>query len=214
LLLLATFGVLPCVQQRMMVWWILLWPWVTLPLWADTASRLFRPTEPGRACGNLISTLLVCAVAGVAVFLSPAVQWVLSGKPRMPVEQVLSAGTPLRLGAGWEVRGRVFCSETQGEYLVWRAAPEMAVLVYTHAHLFPPEHWRRCMATKFGEPGWRENLDRWQANLVVIEPRLHPRLAALLRKDADWEVTLDESNDQKIRDPRGALFVARRKKPW
>jgi hypothetical protein len=109
--------------------------------------------------------------------------------------------------------GRIFASETQGDYLVWALPADLPVLAYTHAHLFPPEHWEACRRVEGGGPGWRDLLDRLGVNLVVIEPDLHPDLARLLRQDPDWQPVLDEGGDRSIPDAANRHFIALRKQP-
>jgi hypothetical protein len=235
LLLIGVFGLWPCLRERMMVWWLVLFPWVVMPLWAEMAGRWRRQSEP--SCGNLLYSVMVVMIVGLGVLYSPLARWLTTGEPRQGLEESLASGTPWRVAAELsasgqrhgeflpELRqalrqnypeekfsGRIFPSETQGDFLVW-ALPDLEVLVYTHAHLFTPEHWDRCMSLKFGEPGWREQLERFGVNLIVVEPRLHARFAEQLKRDAGWQIVLDESADASKPDPRSALLVALRKKP-
>ena len=88
-------------------------------------------------------------------------------------------------------RGAIFSSETQGDFLIWALPADLPVLMFTHAHVFGPEHWEACRDVKAGNPGWREFLARHRANLIVVEPDTHGELADQLRKDPEWVVVHD-----------------------
>jgi hypothetical protein len=237
LLLLLTFGVFPCFQQRMMLWWEMLVPWLVLPLWAAIGARSSWRWLRFQSVPSFRKTLLAALVVGLALLWSAPAQWLIRGHPQ-PLDLCVSRGTPWKVAAelvapaedqpqwlpdlGQELRqrypagrftGRVFASETQGDYLSWALSPDFPVLVFTHAQLFPPRHWQDCLTVKSGSPGWWEVLDRDRVNLVVVEAETHARLTALLRKDPGWQVVVDEAGDRAKRDPRTRLFVALRKKP-
>jgi hypothetical protein len=235
-LLIVTFGVAPLLQQRMMIWWLTLLPWLVLPLWAAAAERLPRSWKGVRSVPSFRKTVVAALLVVLVVPLSPPVRWLISGRPR-PLEQSLSPGTPWRLAAevaafseqgeglpvlreelrrrypGGRYAGSVFASETQGDYLVWALPGEFPVLTYTHAHLFPPEHWQACRTVEDAGPGWWDVLDRYRVNLVVVEPDLHPDLARRLREDPRWLVVLDEAGERARPDPRTRLLIALRKQP-
>src|SRR5262249_39258611 len=104
--------------------------------------------------------------------------------------------------------GRVFATETVGDYLIWALPRDLPLLAYSHGHLFPPEHWQDFLDVENGMPTWREVLALRRINLVIVEPALHPRLAALLRSDQEWLVVVDEQDDPAKRDPKTRLLVA------
>jgi hypothetical protein len=235
-LLMLTFGVVPCFQQRMMIWWLMLVPWLMVPLWAAASERLPANWRALRSVPSFRKTLLAALLVVVVLPWSPPVRWLIAGRPR-PLDQSVSRGTPWKLAAeltaspgagewlpalhrelqehypGGRYTGRIFASETQGDYLVWALPAEFPVLAYTHVHLFPPEHWQACMTVKSAEPGWWEVLDRYRVNLVIVEPDLHPDLAGRLRLDPGWVIVQDEGGDRAKPDPRTRLLIALRKRP-
>jgi len=89
----------------------------------------------------------------------------------------------------------------------------MPVFIDSHVHLFKPEQWQRTVLVKWAQPGWRELLDNWIVNLVVVEADLYPNLRAALKRDADWLVVLDETGSPKKLHSNCRLFVALRKPP-
>ncbi len=237
-LMLAGFGTLTLLKARRVIWFIMLVPWLALPLWAGIGERLRWPGLQVTSTPSFRKTIVAVMLVLIAIIWYGPVRWLVLGRLR-PMEQSVSGGTPWRVSAaltarpGWGDRripelsdalqagypdgrfsGRVFPTETQGDYLLWSLPADWPVLVYSHVHLFPPEHWRECLTVKFGRPGWREVLDRHGVNLVVIEPELHPRLAQQLRQDAqEWLVVLDETGAPSKPGKENRLLVALRRRP-
>lgn len=236
-LLCLSFGVFPLLQQRMMTWWIVLVPWIVLPMWAAFGKRMSESSAPPPGQASLAKTVLAGFLILVALALSPPVQWLRARGPR-PLDRSLSPGTPWRLAAQLKAppgeesmllpdlaaalqrdypngrfQGCIFTSEAQGDYLLWALPPEYPVLVYTHAHLFSAEHWTNCMLAKRAVDGWRNFLDLSNVNLVVSEAEEHYKLTRALKADPEWQIILDETGLQSKRDPRTRLLIAVRKKP-
>lgn len=235
-LLCFTFAVFPLWHRRMMLWWIVLFPWIVLPAWAEMGRQLSWPWLHYRSQASGAKTLMAVGLLLLAVLLAPPVKW-LRGGPLRPLERSLSPGTPWKLAAQLKAptgdknyypqladalkrgypngrfHGRICASETQGDYLVWALPPEWPVMVYTHVHLFSPEHWQDFLIVKSAEPGWREVLDLYGVNLIVVEVEDHPQLTEALQADADWRIVLDETGLQQKIDPRTRLLIAVRKSP-
>jgi hypothetical protein len=230
--LILLFGLQPLAHQRALVWWLVLTPWILMPYLAAVGDRFARwrwESVPSLR-KTIVAGLLVC----VAIAWSIPTQWLLAGHPQ-PLERSLSYGTPWQLARqlqepdriwshrlnevlrqnypGGRFTGTLFTSETLGDYFVWLFGPDPPVFIYTHIHLFPPEHWELCTRVRAGATDWRAILDRFRANLVVVEPERNVRLCAQIRQDADWQVILDEAGDARKRDERGRLFVAVRQRP-
>ena len=230
-----TFGVAPLFQQRMMTWWCPLLLWQLMPHFGAAAER-WRLTWPA-STPSLRKTMLAVLLVFPFVMLTPLVGWLQTGDPP-PVAVTFRAGTPLELlgtiadptaaptrrmaGLATALReryagrpvGPLFVAEGLGEFFYWRDLPGCPPLWFTHAHLFPPPHWAAAFATGTGDPGWSEFLDRHRVNLIAVEPDFHRELVAkVTARPDDWLVVLDETDSDAIRDPRGRLFVAVRKKP-
>jgi hypothetical protein len=236
-LLILGLGLTPCLQQRMMVWWVPVVPWVVLPLWQATGQLLPWTWLHHQSLPTFKKTLLAGTVVALAVLWSAPVGWLLNGRPR-PLERSISAGTPWELAAQLQAppdaakpwlpalaeqlrrhypdgrfTGGVFASESEGDYLVWALPPEIPVAVYTHAHLFTPEYWKDCLAVRSGAPRWGDILDHQHINLLVVESELHPQLRRALHRDPAWQIVLDEKGDPTKRDERCRLLIALRTEP-
>ena len=230
------FGVWPLFQERALLWWLMLAPWLIASFGPRCAERiaLLKRLPAGTPCFR--KTILATAVVLLALLWFPPIQWIIKGAPP-PLEKTLSAATPWRLGLELQARpdqrgrwlkafndavrayperhfqGAIFCSESEGDYLLRVAPTESPVLVYTHAHFFTPEYWRQCMDVKNARGAWRDWLAQRRANLIVIEPDYYDKLANELRTDAEWQVVLDEGSLLGRRQRGNRLFIAVRRLP-
>ncbi|MBV8074802.1 MAG: hypothetical protein JO284_00280 [Planctomycetaceae bacterium] len=234
--LMMGFAVIPPFQQRWMVWWVMVAPWVMLPHWAAIAQRLGWSWvwRPGRR--NWRMTVLAAQLVIAFALFSTPVRWLVRGRPETLDHAIV--GTPWRLAEtlrtpggpsayripaldralrayypGGRFRGNIFPNELLGDYLVWALPADYPVLVYSHVHIFSREYWYQCRAAKYGLWGWREFLDAHRVNLVVFqEERLRNVRTRALYKDPDWVGVIDARGDWS-RNPEGRLFIALRKKP-
>jgi hypothetical protein len=231
LVLIVVFGSQPLLHQRMLIWWLMVAPWIMAACWPTCNLRLVTRWSGWETVPSFRKTLIAAAIVVVACLWSIPTQWLLAGRPT-PLERSVSGGTPWQLtrllndpaqapAADLQplaadlhkyypdgLTGCVFASETLGDFLLWDLPPRNPVFIYTHVHLFSEDHWRQCMDVRGAKPGWRDILNRNRVNLIVVEPDRNPRLGALLREDMNWHVVLDETNSTAKRDPRNRLFVA------
>jgi hypothetical protein len=236
-LLLVSFGLPPLFQQRMMVWWMMVAPWVVIPHCADIAQRIRggRPERPANPNGR--KTLIAFQLLIATALLSAPVRWLVSGRPEAlensaynatPWQVVAELHAPPERRGKWlpelasglreyypeaQFRGTIFSSALLGDYLVWGLAPETPIIAYSHAHLFPPTYWLQFRMAKLGMAGCRRFLDSCDVNLVVLEAEIYPDLRGLLTRDPDWLIVLDETGSRIKPNRRGHLLVALRKKP-
>jgi hypothetical protein len=235
--LLFAFGLPPLFQQRMMVWWMMVAPWVLIPHVATIVGRI-RGERPQRVREpSLRKTLIALQILIVTALLSAPVRWLVNGRPEALENSAYNA-TPWQvvaeLRATKEQRGKwlpqlarglkeyypqgsiggaIFSSELLGDYLLWGLAPQTPINAYSHAHLFTPEYWLHFRMTKAGMPGYDRFLDYNHVNLVVIEAALYPELRSLLTRDPAWLIVLDETLTKTKPNRRGRLLVALRKQP-
>lgn len=223
-LLILLFALLPVLRRRFLVWWMPLVPFLAAPVWADLLKRCWGSAElPGEP--NLRKTVMVALAGFVALAFTPPIQWLIRGPAPLPyslaketpweVALALEGNAPTgtraarlqeEIGQAFEgrpFRGRIFTSETAGDFLIWRRPAPSGVLVYTHIHLFDMGHWSKCMRVKSAEPDWDDILDGWGVNLIVVEAGNHSDLCREVRRHSKWRA---------IGGP-GPVFVAVRKAP-
>jgi hypothetical protein len=222
ILLLLVFGLSTLARARIMVWWCMVFPWTVLPLLQATAARLGRRgVEPARpdlrwSVGTVLGVPLLLAWSAPGLWLmmphgpdgvAPALK-ARRLSPETPVQAARLIREECAADHGGALGRTVFASESTGDYLFWalRMEPRVRVSCYTHLHLLRPEHWRECMAVKFGDAGWQYILDEMGARYLVVESRLYggpdgfSRLIEAVRADpARWRVLAE-----------GPVFVARR----
>jgi hypothetical protein len=236
IVLILAFGIQPLFRQRMLVWWLMVAPWLMVRYWPACLERL-GSLRILQSVPSFRKTLVAGMLVALVLLWSIPAQWLIAGQPPA-IERSLSGGTPWRLTyqlthpdstdprgmpqlrkllaahyPGGRFTGGVFASETLGDLPIWDLAPQVPVFIYTHVHLFPAEHWQRCLAVRSGSTAGREVLDRYHVNLVVVEPDLNPRLCAWLRADLGWQVLADDSQQPAGRDTRQRLFIALRLRP-
>jgi hypothetical protein len=234
-LVVLPFAAWPWMQVRALLWWWGIAVWLLARLGPGLADRF--PDLPAFAEGERTRAKAWWAVGfvAVAVLCFPPVRALLPGVPH-DLDHTVGPGTPWRLAleltadpsdeGRWtpELRsalrdhfpdgryqGAIFSSETQGDFLVWALPADLPVLMFTHAHVFGPEHWEACRDVKGGIPGWREFLARHRANLIVVEPDSHEELSAELRKDPEWVIVHD--GPESPVNAKATVIVALRKKP-
>jgi hypothetical protein len=185
-LLLALFGWQALAHARMMVWFLMVVPWVAIPhLYA--AYRRYLPgfLEDGTVL-SFKKTLAAAAIGLLIVHASLPAWWLLYGRqpvgtervmPRTPVQAVRYLRERYQNDVEGKLRRGIFVSESQGDYLLWalRLDPPIHLSCYSHVHLFTPEHWRKCYQVKDGQHGWQEVLDDWQVEFIVLEYDLYEK---------------------------------------
>ncbi|OWK44973.1 hypothetical protein [Fimbriiglobus ruber] len=101
LLALFCFGVSVGVQNRMVIWWALIVPWVLAPHWADIAGRIPARFVPPPGVPSFRKTVLAAVLLPAAFMWSTTAGWVVDGRP-MPFDAGVSDGTPWQLA--WQLR--------------------------------------------------------------------------------------------------------------
>lgn len=230
------FGVGVCVQNRMVIWWAMVVPWVLVPRWAELATRVPARYRPAASVPSLRKTLLAVLVGLAVANWSGVADTLRNGVP--PVADVVSSGTPWQVArqvarptadvqADWQpefravlnahyggaFRGAILATPMQGDYLMWALAPDVPV-TYAHIHLFHPDFWDELGVVGQGQPGWWDILDKYEVNLIVVEAEYCDRLLAELRKrPGEWKILLDETSTAEKMQPLNRQLIVVRIKP-
>jgi hypothetical protein len=232
---LIPFALGPLYQQRMVVWWMLVWPWLLLELWRSAAAVTPRFWRGVHSVASFRKTLIAVLLILICITWS-GVSQLLVGREPLPLEKSVTRATiwPLALqlkeGAGLpslgealkdypnqRFQGRIFVQDLLADYLVWSLPEKAPVLVYNHAHIFPEAIWQDQITVLSGKSSWDVILERYQVNLIVFDPLMCPELAQRVRAEAAWLILRDDGlNRSGERGPnafRGTLFIAIRKHP-
>jgi hypothetical protein len=234
-LVLIPFALGPLYQQRMVIWWMVVCPWLMMDLWRSSAAVVPQFWRGVHSVASFRKTLVALLLIMVC-FSWSGVSQLLVGRDPLPLEKSVTRSTiwPLAMhlkdGTGMPAlgealkqypqkrfQGRIFVQDMLADYLVWSLPPIAPVLVYNHAHIFPEAVWQDQITVLTGKPSWDAILDRYEVNLIVFDPAMWVELAQRVRADAAWQVILDEgqhpSQDRGPNAFRGKLFIALRKQP-
>ena len=85
----------------------------------------------------------------------------------------------------------VFVYYDWGGYAIWKLYPEYRVFVDGRADLYGDEHLRQFTTAVQLRTGWREVLDRWKVDAVLLPPA--SALAQALLLDPNWHIAFRES---------------------
>ena len=91
-----------------------------------------------------------------------------------------------------EIKGNVLnTSKSQGDILIWKAAPQRKTYVDGRNHLFPLElleQWRetRKALSDNNKAVWKPLLDMYDISMIMIETGTAPMTYKTLMKSADW----------------------------
>jgi hypothetical protein len=81
--------------------------------------------------------------------------------------------------------GPMFNSYNWGGYLIWHLYPDYPVFIDGRTDLYDDEFIREYVEVTLARPGWREVLDRYGVNLILIES--DSILAAFLAEGDEWQ---------------------------
>jgi hypothetical protein len=94
---------------------------------------------------------------------------------------------------------RIFTQDEWADYLIYRYYPQQRVFMDGRTDFYGPEVGDRYVDLLWGHPEWREILDEYSFNAVLLPPDVP--LASLLALSGEW--------DEADRDDDGVLFVPR-----
>jgi hypothetical protein len=144
--------------------------------------RWVMPGERATPARLIPMNWIVLAVVGLACALKAAVAL----DPALN-ERVRAGSLPVAAAefiAQTRPAGPIFNSYNWGGYLSWALYGDYLVFVDGRTDLYPDDYLRRYLQVTFGQPGWRDTLERHGIRLVVIET--NSVLAAFLRSDTAW----------------------------
>ncbi len=230
---LLLFGLGVCVQNRMVIWWAMVMPWVMLPLVSELIERIPQRFRLGPSVLSFRKTMLAGALALAIFNWSGSADTLRNGVP--PIQDAVSGGTPwpvarqiadpskglvvewqrdlkeiLDKNYGGTFRGAILATPMQGDYLMWALAPAVPV-TYAHIHLFHPDFWDELGVVGQGNPGWWDIVDKYQVNLMVMEAEYCDKLLVEIRKRPEtWKILLDETGSrEKVQKLNRQLIVVR-----
>jgi len=183
--LLVVFAVPACFSVRMTVWWFL----AAAPVAARLVVAGTEAPAPDRNClPSWRAAVALAAILAVCVLSLPWLEAVsplarLAPRARRP-EADLAALLPALTQSSRDPR--VFSRMEWSNYLAWATGGRAKVFVEGHVELYGDAVWSDFTAVNDARPGWRQVLDRYGVNCLVLDPTYHARLLSELRKTNEW----------------------------
>jgi hypothetical protein len=151
--------------------------------------RLQRPVRvhPPAAFGSYLLNwaLLSLALVAAGIKMSQPLSTELNEKvtaDMLPVDAVRFLQTE-------QPPGPLFNSYNWGGYLIWEL-PDYPVFVDGRTDLYDDEFLTEYLSIFLAQEGWEEGLDRYQINLVLIEPE--SMLGRILEEQGHWQLLYDD----------------------
>ncbi len=235
LLVLLAFALGSLYQQRILIWLIMITPWVIAPLLKHALVYLPKSWLHVHSIPSLRKTMMVGALMLIGFSWSGLFQLIM-GRDPMPLSVSVTHATlwqvamelkhgdtmpeladALKTYPQKRFQGRIFVQDNLSDYLLWSLPAKAPLLLYNHAHLFPEEIWQHQITILTAGPGWSSLVDHYRVNLIAFDPSGWPELASELRTDPAWHVVVDEGEadaaPQAVAVQNMKLFIAVRKKP-
>jgi hypothetical protein len=127
---------------------------------------------------HLLPTFII--VQRIGVFNSSAASYEAQKFPAGAVEYI----------AKQEAAGRIFNDYNWGGYLIWKFYPERKVFIDGRADVYGDSFIFEYLRTYSGERGWRETLNHFEIQTVLVQPG--SALTTLLREDKDWRKVFED----------------------
>ena len=221
-LLLIGLGLLAMWSVRMVVWWTPVAALYTVLHLNAVLKKYLEPQQTEQAAAEQfatdqtteqvprsgLNTVVVIGLAWIFFAYTPFGTVLLHGYPEQPEEfnrfyrRSVSAQTPVEITNylhQHQPRGLVFNSYEWGDYLLWAGPARMKIFLNSHAHLVPRDVWLDYLHIASAGSAWRDKLDRYGVNTVIIDHQYRRRLINELKKDTDWKLEYE--------DGLGAIFL-------
>ncbi|MBL4885601.1 MAG: hypothetical protein JKY95_13850 [Planctomycetaceae bacterium] len=69
----------------------------------------------------------------------------------------------------------------------------MKIFLNSHAHLVPRDVWLDYLNIASASPNWKDKLDRYGVNTVVVDFRFRTRLINTIKRDEDWDLKYENN---------------------
>ena len=186
LLWIATFFLLALPAVRGALWWGLVAPVVLAGLLPRS-----QPRELERETGAVNSGMAVLLV-GAVILLLP---WWRGGDDAEQARQLLSEApveTTEAMKTALPPGARIFAAQPLASWLEF-ALPDRPEFVDPRIELFPAEVWDDYSEIRFEGADWRETLDRWEVDAVVVDVRSWT-LGERLETDRGWTLIFEDES--------------------
>jgi hypothetical protein len=183
LLELGAFAFLGLLAIRGVVWWGLYAPVVVAGLLQEPGRR---STASDRSPINaiVIGCLVVLTLAAATTHLgTDPVTGGPDGLSYAPTDLIDAATANVPMGS------HAFVDELYASWSEYRA-PGLPVAVDPRIEIFPKSTWDDYLSVSTGKAGWQAILDRWNVQVLVLDPDQSTGLLSVIGDDPGWRQVL------------------------
>lgn len=203
-ILLIGLGLWAMWSVRMTVWWTPVAALYTVLHLNAVLKKYLKPQQnpaPEITCSGL-NTVVTIGLMWIFFAYTPFGTTLLHGYPKDAEKadriyrRSLSRETPVAITRYLNEhipRGLVFNSYEWGDYLLWAGPENIKVFLNSHAHLAPRDVWLDYLNIVSAAPNWKDKLDRYGVNTVVVDQRFRRKLINTLKRDEDWELKYEDN---------------------
>ncbi len=210
-ILLIGLGLLAMWSVRMVVWWTPIAAVYTV-LHLNAALKKYldskREDPEQESTRSGLNTVVTIGLAWIFFAYTPFGTVLLHGYPKEAQKfnrifrRSVSPQTPVEITNylhDHQPRGLIFNSYEWGDYLLWAGPENLQIFLNSHAHLVPRDVWLDYLHIASASSAWRDKLDRYGVNTVIIDHQYRSRLIRELKNDTDWKLEYE--------DNLGAIFL-------
>jgi len=206
-LLLAVFSFSYLSRVRMANWYAIIFCYTMAPHFKNVLERIeqsllpyfhhrFPKLSSRAASKSQLCTIFCLVVLWFGFVLSPSSTPLLNGTPR-PTETILSKETPQGVTHFFRNHpppGQIWNPQWWGDWLAWDGPKGLNVFMTTNAaHVAPNRTWKDYLGIARGQRGWREAINRYNVNTIVLQKSLQRQLEREVRRlDDEWNIVFED----------------------
>jgi hypothetical protein len=134
-------------------------------------------------------TVIALAMAWIAFGFSPFGSRLLHGR-QADSKKSLSPLAPADLAVYLRehpISGQVFNTMEVGDYLLWAGPRDLKLFMTSRVELAPREVWKTYFATINGSTEWKDHLDRYGVNAIILDKLDRKSLINEIKEDGNWK---------------------------
>jgi hypothetical protein len=162
------------------------WHWLTAQSWGRWLAKPEPPAAGREVKIKILLNVLLLVAQGGAL----AVRFVHVLRGQAAAEAQTFPVAALAAMQQHNLPGPLFNEYGWGGYIIWRYYPQRPVYIDGRADVYGDEFLREYVKTANGVKGWRDPLERYGVNTILIKP--DGPLASLLRQDKDWRLVYED----------------------
>lgn len=181
------FGVAALWSNAFLPWWSVIMVYTFMKHGAAISQRRAVAEEGSSQRAGKWSVVTV-AMIWIAFGFSPMGAMLLRGRA-VESKHGISPLAPVQLAEYLEkkpISGQVFNSMEVGDYLLYAGPQNLKLFMSSHVDLAPREIWKAYLTIVNGTGDWKEQLDRYSVNAVIVDKEAHGNLISEIAREQNW----------------------------